>query len=344
VAAEVEKLRLGKGVFFVKSQLRRLEQEDDTWEADFFPIPRPASEPSEVWIGLVLSHTDDYILAQRTVTEPPTVNDLANLLAHAMRRPLVELAHRPQTLYLRSRPEWAELLPHLKEVGVQVVSQETLPKWDAAFGDLYAQVERARSARGAKLTRGRTPTGQVGAKGKGGPMARAKQPGAKGSPTAADAKGRLYTLEVFLLSGPITETFAKKNPVVSRTIQIRGDQTLEDLHHALFDAFGRWEEHLYEFQFGKGPMDPKGPRYVLPSAFQSERGEETLPAGRVDTTTIESLGLKVGDRFGYWFDFGDDWWHQINVEAIEDTVPKGKFPKVTKKVGKSPPQYADEDE
>ena len=34
---------------------------------------------------------------------------------------------------------------------------------------------------------------------------------------------RLYTLEVFLLSGPITEKFAKKNPEISRTILIRGD-------------------------------------------------------------------------------------------------------------------------
>ena len=68
------------------------------------------------------------------------------------------------------------------------------------------------------------------------------------------------------------------------------------------------------------------------------------PAGRVDETTIDSLGLRVGRRFGYWFDFGDDWWHQINVEAIEDKVPKGKFPKVTARVGKSPPQYAEEDE
>jgi hypothetical protein len=64
----------------------------------------------------------------------------------------------------------------------------------------------------------------------------------------------------------------------------------------------------------------------------------------VDTTTIESLGLAVGRRFGYWFDFGDDWWHQINVEAIGDEVPGGKFPRVTKRVGKSPPQYAEEDE
>jgi Plasmid pRiA4b ORF-3-like protein len=154
---------------------------------------------------------------------------------------------------------------------------------------------------------------------------------------------RIYTLDVFLLSGPITRNFANANPVVSRTIQVRGDQTLEDLHHAVFDAFGREEEHMYEFQFGKGPMDPKARRYVLPSAFEIERGEDHPPAGRVDTTTIGSLGLKVGDRFGYWFDFGDDWWHQINVEAIEDEVPVGRFPKATKRVGKSPPQYLEED-
>ena len=133
----------------------------------------------------------------------------------------------------------------------------------------------------------------------------------------------------------------KKNPVISRTIQIRGDQTLEDLHHAIFDAFGRWEEHMYEFQFGKGPMDPKGPRYVLREPFTGQSDGGKPPAGFVDDTTIGSLGLEVGRSFGYWFDFGDDWWHQINVEAIEDTVPEGKYPKVTKRVGKSPPQYSE---
>ena len=54
--------------------------------------------------------------------------------------------------------------------------------------------------------------------------------------------------------------------------------------------------------------------------------------------------MKVGQSFGYWFDFGDDWWHQINVLEIDDTVPEGKYPKVTKRVGKSPPQYMDEEE
>jgi hypothetical protein len=75
-----------------------------------------------------------------------------------------------------------------------------------------------------------------------------------------------------------------------------------------------------------------------------QKDQPNPPIGRVDQTTLDSLGLKFGDRFGYWFDFGDDWWHQINVEAIEDKVPSGKFPRVTKRVGKSPPQYAEEDE
>jgi hypothetical protein len=127
-------------------------------------------------------------------------------------------------------------------------------------------------------------------------MARARKPATKRQAPASQAGVLLYTLEVFLLSGQITEKFAKKNRVVSRTIQIRGDQTLEDLHRAIFDAFGRWEEHMYEFQFGEGPMESEAPRYVLPGAFEMGRGEENPPAGRVDETRIDSLGLRLPER------------------------------------------------
>ena len=70
---------------------------------------------------------------------------------------------------------------------------------------------------------------------------------------------------------------------------------------------------------------------------------ERKPAGTVNAT-IGSLGLKKGDAFGYWFDFGDDWWHQINVMVIEEKAGRGKYPKVTNRVGESPPQYVDWDE
>jgi hypothetical protein len=157
--------------------------------------------------------------------------------------------------------------------------------------------------------------------------------------TGSDPK--LYTLDVSIIDGPMTESFIKKNKVVSRTIQIRGDRTLAELHRAIFDAFDREDEHMYEFQIGgEGPMDPKARRYVLPAGMHG--GDK--PAGGVQSTTIESLGLKVNDLFGYWFDFGDDWWHQVDVLAVEEKAARGKFPKVVKRVGKSPPQYVDWDE
>jgi len=155
---------------------------------------------------------------------------------------------------------------------------------------------------------------------------------------------RLYELEVALISGPITRAFARRIPHVIRTIQIRGDQTLEDLHHAIFKAFDRFDEHMYEFQVGgKGPMDPKGRRYVLAMAM-ADSWSEPHPAGDVARTTIGSLGLKKGGVFGYWFDFGDDWWHQVDVVEIHEKVPPGRYPKITARTGASPPQYPEEDE
>ena len=61
-------------------------------------------------------------------------------------------------------------------------------------------------------------------------------------------------------------------------------------------------------------------------------------------TRIDSLGLKTKDRLAYWFDFGDDWWHQVDVLAVEDEIPSGRFPRVVERVGESPPQYVDLDE
>ena len=109
---------------------------------------------------------------------------------------------------------------------------------------------------------------------------------------------RLYTLEVYILDGPMTEAFAKRNKVICRTIEIKGSQTLSELHGAIFDAFDREDEHMYEFQFGKGPHDPKGDRYVLPMAMNSPFDDESTAKGDVTRTTIGSLGLKVDQAFG----------------------------------------------
>ena len=153
---------------------------------------------------------------------------------------------------------------------------------------------------------------------------------------------RLYTLEVTVTSGPMTEEFDDLSPVISRTIQIREDQTLEELHWAVFDALDRYDEHLYEFQLGKRPRDPNAKCYLAPEALDGDFFD--ADKGDASETTIGSLGLRTRQNFWYWFDYGDDWWHKITVLPIEKDTPRGKYPKVTKRVGKSPPQYPDWDE
>jgi hypothetical protein len=173
-----------------------------------------------------------------------------------------------------------------------------------------------------------------------------RRPAAAQASPSGSGGVRIYTLDVFILEGPMSDEFMDENEEVSRTIEIRGDQTLEDLHNAIFQAFGRFDEHMYEFQIGgKRLMDPRARRYVLDEAFEDDV-DGRAPSGKVSSTRLDSLGLKPGDAFAYWFDFGDDWWHQINVEAIEDKEPTGSYPRVTKTVGQSPPQYMplDEDE
>jgi len=155
----------------------------------------------------------------------------------------------------------------------------------------------------------------------------------------------LYTLQVFILEGPLSEEFAKANPSIVRTMEIRGEQTLGDLHCAIFKAFDRWEEHMYEFHFGDGPHDYSRGRYSCcgPLDMMSDLSDDE-PAGDAAETTIDSLGLSVGQSFGYWFDFGDDWYHQINVLAIGQAKPKAKYPRVISHVGDSPPQYIYEED
>lgn len=142
----------------------------------------------------------------------------------------------------------------------------------------------------------------------------------------------VYALRVGLMDGPRRVKNARKE--ITRVIEIRGDQTLEVLHEIIFDAFDRDEEHLYEFQLGKGPFDPKGARYG-PSEFAEWEDD----CGNAETTTVDDLELKKGRTFGYVFDFGDNWVHGIKVESIGPVNPKVEYPRVTNCVGKSPRQY-----
>ncbi|HUT53813.1 MAG TPA: plasmid pRiA4b ORF-3 family protein [bacterium] len=157
-------------------------------------------------------------------------------------------------------------------------------------------------------------------------------------------KARIYTLKVELESGYIVD---KKygGHEISRTIQILGDQSLQDLHEIIFDAFEREDEHLYEFFFGKRPYGRKNRVYAHPFSLEdSPFGPEPNIVGTVDETWIDDLNLRPRQTFGYLFDYGDDWVHRIRVEKIEEAAPEGDYPRITAAVGEAPPQYPFDDD
>ena len=147
--------------------------------------------------------------------------------------------------------------------------------------------------------------------------------------------GKLYRLAVYLCNS--VGTRASCDESILRVIEIRGDQTLADLHFAIFDSFDREDEHLYEFILGKTPRDRKGPTFgVMVDPYDDdEEASETL---------IGDLGLRLRRAFWYMFDFGHSWWHRIEVQAISTPAPKTKYPRIAERKGKSPPQYPDWDE
>ena len=95
-------------------------------------------------MGMVVEREFGALLAMENVQlPPPTVNDLANLLAHAMSRPLTGGdCQRPVIMHLRDRPQWQELLPHVRQLGIEVVLADDLPWFDEAVLDWMRQTKR----------------------------------------------------------------------------------------------------------------------------------------------------------------------------------------------------------
>jgi hypothetical protein len=142
VPREEEKLSLGKGAAFMKGRLKRLRQEDETWEADFQALPKPITQSQTHYRGMVVA-PDGSLLADSHVEGRPTVNDMATLLAHAMRRPLAGKAHRPRRIHVRGHPQWKELFPHLDELGIKVAVHRELPKVQRAYQGYLKQQREA---------------------------------------------------------------------------------------------------------------------------------------------------------------------------------------------------------
>jgi hypothetical protein len=137
-----------------------------------------------------------------------------------------------------------------------------------------------------------------------------------------------------------------------RRIAVRGSQTLEDLHWAIYDAYDRYDEHLYAYYFPGYPSRTKRgldrfqgvTEYAHPMMLEEPDPFADHPIHDASQTKIESLKLTSGQKFDYLFDFGDEWWHELVVEQTSGEPDQEAYPRVIEKKGESPPQYPDLDD
>lgn len=117
---------------------------------------------------------------------------------------------------------------------------------------------------------------------------------------------------------------------IYRTIEVRSNQTLEDLHAAIQRAM-RWDnDHLYSF-FLDGQRYDDTYRFVSP--WEEEGPRFTTEA------VIGELGLTPKHKFLYYFDYGDSHEFEIEVVTIHPQAEPGNYPRVVDQKGKAPAQY-----
>ena len=128
-----------------------------------------------------------------------------------------------------------------------------------------------------------------------------------------------------------------------RVIEIRGNQSLHQLHTTIFKAFDRWDDHLYSFFMSKDRHDATQ-EYASPYFFEEDEfPTEALPRDAAQART-DTLNLRRGLKFWYMFDYGDDWEHAVEVMSIAQDEPRRRYPRIVERQGESPDQYHDYEE
>jgi len=93
-------------------------------------------------------------------------------------------------------------------------------------------------------------------------------------------------------------------PLIWRQLLVSGSVTLATLHVIFQHAMGWRGSHQHGFVIGDACYGQPDPDYP-----------ETVPVIDEQTVTLSGL-VNVGEHFSYQYDFGDDWQHDVTVEAI----------------------------
>lgn len=103
------------------------------------------------------------------------------------------------------------------------------------------------------------------------------------------------------------------SPLIWRRLLVRTDSSIADLHTTLQISLGWTDEHLNRFVI-------HGREYGVSHLGGIGFSDDPRRVRLVD------LGLRVGERFVYEYDFSDGWQHDVRVEQIRPLEPYRRYP------------------
>jgi hypothetical protein len=115
-------------------------------------------------------------------------------------------------------------------------------------------------------------------------------------------------------------------PPIWRRVQVDANVTLARLHLVIQAAMGWSDAHLHAFRVGDREYGVPDPDWEPDIRLRDDR--------RVRLNAL----VKVGDTFGYEYDFGDSWDHVIKVEAFTAREPRVRYPRVVAGARACPPE------
>jgi len=125
----------------------------------------------------------------------------------------------------------------------------------------------------------------------------------------------------------LTITLDDIEPRIWRRLEVPAAYRLDELHRIVNAAMGWLDYHLHEFEIG-------GRRYGS-DIDMSAQADRTLPEENVVIGDLARAGEK---HLAYWYDFGDDWWHTIEIEAIGPAQKEVVYPRCTDGANACPPE------
>ena len=117
-------------------------------------------------------------------------------------------------------------------------------------------------------------------------------------------------------------------PKIWRRVDVPLSSTLEALHHIIQASFCWQDYHLYEFVVGQRV-------YGVPMDEDAFSDRKTYKASAIRLKTLVERGV---DRFLYVYDLGDDWRHDVTVEAIRDGDEDTDYPAFVDGARRCPPE------